>query len=140
MKPFIALIIISLLLLFACKNKQLANNNNPTPSTSKSNSIDTKQSNNSSFSPAIVNPTAPGETELSVIIKAYPETSIETLNIGHQLYYKGACIECHKPKDIKKFELTEWKNIIDKMAVKAKISDEEKDAVYKYVLSVRASN
>jgi len=82
---------------------------------------------------------APGNEELTAIQLKYKDATIDQLKEGHVLYTKGACINCHGPKDIYKREEARWKDIIDNMAQKANISDAEKDAVYKYVLAIKAT-
>ncbi|MES2560488.1 MAG: hypothetical protein V4590_12145 [Bacteroidota bacterium] len=82
---------------------------------------------------------APGAEELAAIQKQYPEVTMEKLNEGHVLYAQGACVNCHGAKTIYWFNETQWKNIVDDMAIKAKITDDQKDAVYKYVLAIVAT-
>lgn len=81
----------------------------------------------------------PGEKELTAIQGQYKEATIEQLKQGHVLYTQGACVDCHNAKNIYRYPEAEWKGIMDEMAKKAKISDTEKDAVYKYVLAVKAT-
>ncbi len=63
----------------------------------------------------------------------------EKLKQGHAIYTAGACIKCHEAMSIYHFGETRWKDIIDDMAQKALIGDEQKDAVYKYVLAIKAT-
>ena len=81
---------------------------------------------------------APGEEELTAIQVTYKDVSLAQLQEGYALYTKGACINCHDAKNIYRYNETSWKGIIDDMAAKAKITDPEKDAVYKYVLAIKA--
>lgn len=82
---------------------------------------------------------APGTEELTAIQKQYPDVTIEKLKEGHFLYAEGACVKCHGAKNIYMFNEMSWKNIMDDMAIRARISDEQKDAVYKYVLAIKAT-
>jgi cytochrome c551/c552 len=82
---------------------------------------------------------APGEMELVAIQKQYADATLDQLKEGHALYTQGACTKCHDPKNIYKRGESQWKNIIEDMAQKAKITDAQKDAVYKYVLSIKAT-
>lgn len=81
---------------------------------------------------------APGNEELTAIQTQHKEVTLDKLKEGHAIYTAGACINCHGAKNIYKRGEAEWKNIIDDMAKKAKISNEQKDAVYKYVLAIKA--
>lgn len=82
---------------------------------------------------------APGENELRAIQQQFTETTLEQLNEGYVLYTQGACINCHEAKSIYKRPEEHWKDIIDNMASMAKISTAQKDAVYKYVLAIKAT-
>jgi hypothetical protein len=82
---------------------------------------------------------APGDEELAAIQVKYKDVTIEKLKEGHLIYTQGACINCHKAKDIHRFEEHRWPDIIDNMARAAKISEAQKDAVYKYVLAIKAT-
>ncbi|MFI5142142.1 MAG: hypothetical protein ACHQII_07280 [Bacteroidia bacterium] len=81
----------------------------------------------------------PGNQELSAIQPKYPDVTLATLQQGYTIYSVGKCINCHGSKNIYKRSETQWKDIIDEMAIKANISDAEKDAVYKYVLAIKAA-
>ena len=83
--------------------------------------------------------TKPNEAQLSVVTAKVPGTTLSELNKGHEIYY-GACTNCHGPKDVTKFNEEQLKSVIDKMAPKARLTAEEKDAVWKYALSVNLSS
>lgn len=80
----------------------------------------------------------PGEAELTAIQVKYKEATLAQLQEGHTLYTKGACTNCHGPKNIYRYNELAWKDIIDDMAFKAKITALEKDAVSKYVFAIKA--
>lgn len=82
---------------------------------------------------------APGHEELAAIQVKYSDVTLERLNQGHVLYAYSACIRCHAAQNIYKYDEARWKEIIDNMAPKAQISDSQKDAVYKYVLAIKAT-
>lgn len=82
---------------------------------------------------------APGAEELAALRQQYPDATMEKLQEGHLLYTESACVKCHEAKNIYVYNEVSWKNIIDDMAIKARISDEEKDAVFKYVLAIKAA-
>jgi hypothetical protein len=81
---------------------------------------------------------APGDAELTAIRTRYKDVTLDLLKEGHLIYTQGACINCHGPENIYTREEAKWKDIIDNMAQKAGISDAQKDAVYKYVLAIKA--
>ena len=81
----------------------------------------------------------PTENDLKVVQAKFPETTLETLNKGHGIFF-GACTKCHNPKNIKKRSEKQWSKILTVMAPKAKINNEEKDAVFRYVMSVKLSS
>lgn len=80
----------------------------------------------------------PGELELSTIKQTYPETTAQTLNNGHAIYI-GQCTDCHRKKNIFAYNETKWKEIIDDMAPRSKLTAQETDDLYKYVLSMKAT-
>jgi len=81
----------------------------------------------------------PGNAELVAIQKKYADVTLAALQTGHQIYTVGKCINCHGAKNIYKRGEDQWKGIIDDMAQRAQLSDADKDAVYKYVLSIKAT-
>lgn len=84
-----------------------------------------------------INP--PENEELLALQKEYPLETLTKLNEGYELYAKTTCTGCHAPKSIYKRDVGEWKGIIDRMAEKAKITESQKDAVYKYVLAIKGT-
>ncbi len=81
----------------------------------------------------------PGADELTAIQVQYPDMTQDKLNKGYSLYAESACIQCHQAKNIYRIPDEYWKDICANMSEKSKISEEQKDAVYKYVLAVKAS-
>jgi mono/diheme cytochrome c family protein len=92
----------------------------------------TKKASTSSVS------TEPTEVQLIAAQTKFPQANMEDLKKGHDIYY-SSCSSCHKAKTITKETAEEWPGILDNMAKKAKISDEQKDAVYKYITGVLVS-
>jgi hypothetical protein len=82
--------------------------------------------------------TEPGETQLTAAKTKFPSVTMEELKKGHTIYY-SSCTNCHGAKNISDRSEEQWVNVLDKMAPKAKLSAEEKDAVWKYVMSVKLS-
>ncbi|MES2479188.1 MAG: hypothetical protein V4561_08875 [Bacteroidota bacterium] len=81
---------------------------------------------------------APGDNEVAAIQKQFPDASMGKLQEGYSIY-TGSCTGCHKAKNIYRFSTEEWKKIMDKMAPKAKLNGLQKDAVYQYVLAIKAT-
>ncbi|MCE3296071.1 MAG: hypothetical protein K0R65_1785 [Crocinitomicaceae bacterium] len=81
----------------------------------------------------------PGQEELKAVKSQFKDATMAELKEGYALYAQGACTKCHTPKNIYKREVSEWPGIIDRMAEKAKITADEKDAVHKYVMAIKAS-
>ncbi|HKC69100.1 MAG TPA: hypothetical protein VKG26_12770 [Bacteroidia bacterium] len=69
--------------------------------------------------------------------KKYPDATTASLQKGHDVYYGASCTGCHGAKKITNFSEDDLPGIINRMARKAQISDEEKDAVLKYVMGVK---
>jgi hypothetical protein len=137
-KPVIALAII--LISIACKSKKNSTSAAVTGAVSPAITAAPPVTNSVMFparSPEGVY--VPGNEELAAIQAHYSDVTLEKLNEGYALYTGSECMGCHKPKSIYKREEARWKGIIDDMAKKAKISDTQKDAVYKYVLAIKAT-
>lgn len=139
------IITITFLSIAGCKSKKkvtsTVSSTTATSSTTTPNSV-TPTTGFSVFS----NPAAssdgvyvPGEKELVAIQAQYTDVTLEKLKEGHMLYTIGACVNCHGAKNIYKREESRWKDIIDNMAEMAKITAGQKDAVYKYVLAIKAT-
>lgn len=135
-----SLTVIAVLSIAACKTSKKS-------TTSTTNSTE-KTANNTSVSGPVgplvavrskegINP--PGDEELVAIQAQFPEATMTKLNEGHELYAKTACLGCHNAKSIYKRDVSEWKDIIDDMSARAKLTASQKDAVYKYVLAIKAT-
>lgn len=81
---------------------------------------------------------APGNEELTALQVKYKEVTLETLSAGHQIY-TTTCTNCHGPMNIYRYPEATWTSIMERMAPMAKLTEVEKDAVYKYVLSIKAT-
>jgi hypothetical protein len=81
----------------------------------------------------------PGNEELIALQVQYKDITLDQLKEGHAIYTAFACTRCHDAKSIYALETAKWKGILEDMAQKANISDAEKDAIYKYVLSIKAT-
>jgi mono/diheme cytochrome c family protein len=81
----------------------------------------------------------PGSEELTAIQLLYKDATMSQLQEGHYIYTVGACIQCHGTTNIYTRNETQWKEIIEDMSLKARLSETQKDAVYKYVLAIKAT-
>lgn len=87
---------------------------------------------------AVRNGIIPGELELQAIQLKYPDATAQTLSNGHELYI-GKCTDCHRKKNIFAFSENKWKEIIADMAPRSHLTPKETDDLYKYVLSMKAT-
>ncbi|HWY10291.1 MAG TPA: cytochrome c [Bacteroidia bacterium] len=78
----------------------------------------------------------PGDAQLKAIQVKFADATAQTLKDGYDIYI-GPCTNCHGKKNMFRDSEAEWQHNIDKMAPKAKITDAQKDALWKYVLSMR---
>lgn len=81
----------------------------------------------------------PGAKELGAIKAKYKDASLYQLQLGHAIYTQGACLKCHGIIEIYPYSEDRWKGIVDTMAMRSQLSVEYKDAVYKYVLSIKST-
>ncbi|MFY9308595.1 MAG: hypothetical protein WAQ28_06020 [Bacteroidia bacterium] len=81
----------------------------------------------------------PAEAELVAVKGKFQDVTLQKLKEGYFVYNEGACTGCHGVYNIYMYNEAAWKTIIDDMAYRAGISDVQKDAVYKYVLSIKAT-
>jgi cytochrome c5 len=88
----------------------------------------------SSPAPSII----PGEAQLTAIKAKYPDATAAQLTEGHSIY-TGACTNCHGQKNIFKRSEASWLHEIDDMSPKAKLTAAQKDALTKYILSMKAT-
>jgi hypothetical protein len=87
---------------------------------------------------SVVASIVPTNVQLKAIQAKYPEVTMQTLANGHDIYI-GVCTNCHGMKNIYKRSEESWKHEIDVMAPKAKITDSQKNELFKYILSMKAS-
>lgn len=80
----------------------------------------------------------PGHQQLVAMQSKYQGITKETLRLGYELF-NGTCTGCHEQKSIYARTEESWHIIVDDMALLAELNDIEKDAVMKYVLSVKAT-
>ena len=106
----------------------------PAPTTAR-----TTSSNTYFFSKPADGVHDPGNEDLAAIQLQYKDVTLAELKEGHALYTRGSCISCHHAKNIYELQEASIKDIIEDLAKKARMPDNEKDAVYKYVLAMKAT-
>ncbi|MDO9186382.1 MAG: hypothetical protein Q7W13_10260 [Bacteroidia bacterium] len=132
----IILIVISTILIAACSSSKRSSTSTA-PSTPASTTTTAK--NNFLFVKPAEGIPAPGNEELIALQAQYKDLTLEKLKEGHAIYTEGACIGCHAAVNIYQLEEAQWKGVVEDMAQKAYLSDVQKDAVYKYVLAIKAT-
>ncbi|MES2140189.1 MAG: hypothetical protein V4511_10830 [Bacteroidota bacterium] len=135
MKTKIILVIISALIIAGCSASKKSSTS--TASSTPVSAAPTK--NNLLFVKPAEGIPAPGNEELIALQVQYKDVTLEKLKEGHAIYTEGACIGCHAAVNIYQLEEAQWKGVVDDMAQKAYLSDVQKDAVYKYVLAIKAT-
>jgi len=81
---------------------------------------------------------APGNNELTAIQATHRDVTMQTLTDGY-IIYTGVCTNCHGAMNIYTRPLERWPDIIADMAPRAKLTETQKDALYKYVLAIKAT-
>ena len=137
MRPLKIAIVASLTLTIAACSVFKKNKTTPTPPST------TVGATSSSPDPAPAKKSkngviAPGNEELTAIQATYKEVTLQTLTNGYTIY-TGACTNCHDAMNIHTRTTEQWQNIIDEMAPRANLTATQKDAVYKYVLAIKAT-
>ncbi len=77
------------------------------------------------------------ESKLSAVQLKYPGTTLAVLEKGKTIS-KTACVNCHKEKDLTKGTDEKIFKEIDIMSKKAKISEEDRQALIRYATALRA--
>jgi len=143
------IIIVTSGLLVMCKvSKKVKNTNTATPVVSTNTSTTSNnEASGKKEAPVAMYPMpmglkgvfAPGLAEVDAIKDKYTGVTLEKLKEGYTIYAQGACIKCHTAKSIYVYNEVNWGGIIDDMAMRAHITNQEKDAVIKYVMSIKAT-
>ncbi|MES2567054.1 MAG: hypothetical protein V4565_09330 [Bacteroidota bacterium] len=80
----------------------------------------------------------PGEDELTAVKIKFPDATLPVLTEGHSIY-TGVCTNCHTTKSIYRIAEDRWPAIIDNMSARSKLTAPQKDALTKYVFSIKAT-
>jgi cytochrome c1 len=84
-------------------------------------------------------PLKPGDAEVTAIKSKHPDVTVDQLAKGYTVYSED-CTRCHGKKNIYSRTEEEWTKAINRMAPKAKITDEQKDNLTKYIFAMKASH
>jgi len=76
---------------------------------------------------------------LEIAQKRWSGTTAEDLNAGKSIY-QNECTRCHKPVPITSLSEAKWQHEIDKMSPKAKLTDDQKNKLTRFILSYREAN
>ena len=79
------------------------------------------------------------DAQLTAVNARFPNTTMEELKKGHSIY-TGACTKCHGAKDVTVYTEPRLLEIVDVMAKKAEFTAEEKQALIKFAVGVRATS
>lgn len=81
----------------------------------------------------------PGEEELKAVQPRFADLTVAKLKEGYTLYALSACVSCHKAQNIYKYDEMQWAMIIERMAIEAKLTKSQKEAVFKYVVAIKSA-
>ncbi len=135
----IVVLAISTIFILACHTAKKANISSSEGSSSPP-VVNEQQNTSIPFVLIKADYTEPGNEELAAIQKQYRDVTLEQLKEGHEIYTKGACINCHGPQNIYQYGLEKWETIIEDMTKRASLTGEQKNSVHKYVLSIKAKH
>jgi cytochrome c5 len=79
------------------------------------------------------------DVQLAAVNVRFPNTTMQELKKG-QSVYTGACTKCHGTKDVTTYTEPKLLEIVDVMAKKAELTADEKQALIKFAVGVRATS
>jgi len=137
MKNIHIVLLAAVLTIAACKGKKnTTSTNTTTTNTSSNNSTPVGPTMQPKSKDGLFEP---GQEELTAVQAQFKDVNMDDLKNGYEIYNKGACVSCHGAKNIYKRPTDHWKGIIDDMAARAALSSSQKDAVFKYVMAIKAT-
>lgn len=86
---------------------------------------------------AAYKPMIPAQTDADRAAQKFPGTTLAELNEGKAIF-EGNCNKCHSLKKPFKKTEEEVRNVLPKMAKKAKIDSKQEDLVLKYLLTMKS--
>ena len=79
------------------------------------------------------------DAQLTAVKARFPDATKEELQKGYSVY-TGACTRCHGVKPVTGYTEEKLLGIVDVMAKKADITPEEKQALIRFAVGVRATS
>jgi cytochrome c5 len=110
-----------------------------TPKANKTAASSSTTTEKSTASTAPAGSSVPSEKELTAAKTKFPDVSLDQLQKGHSIYF-GACTKCHGAENPTKGSEGKWAHVLDEMAPKANLSADEKESVWRYIMSVRLAS
>jgi mono/diheme cytochrome c family protein len=104
-------------------------------STSTSSSTETKATTASVSKTGIIEP---GIDQLTAIQLKNKDVTADNLKNGYAIY-TGACTNCHGAKSIYSRSNEKWPSIIEDMAKKSKLNQQQKDDLTNYIFAIKAT-
>lgn len=86
-----------------------------------------------------VKPLAVDEKQMAIVQVRWPNTTEDDVRQG-QTIFTGKCTECHANQVITDLSEKKWLHEIDDMSPKAKLTEDEKLKLTKFILSYREAN
>ncbi|HVA98852.1 MAG TPA: hypothetical protein VNG53_08155 [Bacteroidia bacterium] len=80
---------------------------------------------------------APSAADLQRGKQQYSDLTSDALQQGYDTF-TTKCGKCHRLKVPKNFTVDKWNTIFPKMAVKAKLSDQEKQNTLRYIMTMQS--
>ena len=79
------------------------------------------------------------EAQLTAVKARFPDATKEELQKGYAIY-SGPCTRCHGTKDVTAYTEPKLLEVVDVMSKKAKITAEDKQALIRFAVGVRATS
>lgn len=133
-KTLLSVVTVVVIIGAACSSSK-KNSTSTTNTTTSTNVTTSKSATDVAASKGIF---APGQEQLAAAQMKYKDVTMQTLSNGHSIY-TGVCTDCHAAKAIYSRDEVRWEKIIDVMAKKSKLTDQQKDELTKYVMSIKAT-
>lgn len=79
------------------------------------------------------------DAQLTAVKARFPDATKEELQKGYAIY-SGPCTRCHGTKDVTAYTEPKLLEVVDVMSKKARITAEDKQALIRFAVGVRATN
>jgi hypothetical protein len=78
----------------------------------------------------------PTESDAKWASQAWAGTTVHNLTTGRKLYIEK-CGGCHSLSTPTQYSVLEWECIVEKMKIRAAVSEEEKNLMMRYLVTIR---